>query len=232
MNQRKLALLSVFTLCLAVSAAGDDRLLVAAWNFNDDSDAPGSQLIASAGIGELTTNWVVANLADFAGSTVNLLEGDVSGRDLAFQNGGTTGSPANEGNFLTFQVSTTGLSDLHMTYAGRTTNTGMRDLEWSYSTDGSAFTPFQTVDHVEDFGGGTYGLVTIDFSSIAAAANAPMFYVRGTFFTQLGQPDPTASGSTRFDNFQFTAIPEPSAYAVLFGGLALILVVRMRRRAR
>ncbi|MCC5840947.1 MAG: PEP-CTERM sorting domain-containing protein [Opitutales bacterium] len=182
-------------------------------------------------MGTLTTNWATADLLEFAGSGINLLDGDISGRDLAFRNGGATGDPANEGNWFQFQISTVGLTELVMSYAGRTTSTGMRSLTWSYSTDGIAFTNFQTVDHFDLFGGANYGLVTVDFSSVAAASGAAAFFVRGTFATLDGQSNPQAAGNTRFDNFQFQAIPEPSTYAAIVGALFLGLVL-YRRRAR
>lgn len=218
------------TLCFAASAVGQD--VIAGWNFNDVSDSPNSQFAPSFGSGTLTTNWIFPATTDFVGSSINLMDGDVAGRDLGFANTTVTdGVSVNEGNWLQFQINTVGFTDLVMSYAGRTTGTGMRSLTWSYSTDGISFTNFETVDHVDAFGSGNYGLVTIDFSSVAAASGAATFFVRGTFSVLDGQSALTNVGNTRFDNVQFQAIPEPSTYAAIVGVLFFGLVL-YRRRAR
>lgn len=211
--------LTLLALFVGLGAAPHARAdLIAGWNFNDTSDFPDSSLAVSHGSGTLTTNWATANLTDATGSTINAFGGDPAGRDISFQNGGTTGNPANEGNWLEFEISMTGLADLVMTYAGRTTNTGMRELTWSYSTDGTSFTNHQIVDHVALFGSGNYGLVTVDFSSISALNGAEEVFIRGTFATLSGQSNPTAAGSNRFDNFQFNALPTGGETTLIWTG--------------
>ena len=123
----------------------------------------------------------------------------------------------------------TGLTDLAFSYAGRTTATGMRDLTWSWSTDGSSFTDLWTVDHHGDVGV-NYVLVERDLSGVTALNNASAVYLRGTFATQDGQSTPTTAGNTRFDNVQFTAIPEPTTLGLLLGVGGLLALRRFRRR--
>lgn len=206
--------------------------LVAGWNFNDVVEAPASQLVVSHGAGSISTNWNVDNIGNFSGTSTNRFGSDGNGSDIAFTNGTVTaGIPANEGNWLQFNLDMTNLESLVMTYAGRTTATGMRDLTWSYSTDGSTFTNFSTVDHVALFGASQYGLVTLNFSSISALNDQSNVIIRGTFATQTGQSTPTSAGSTRFDNVQFNAvvIPEPGTI-VMVGILGLAALIGLRRR--
>lgn len=240
MNTKSLLLTAVLGLTSALALANPiwdpssftvgEHYLVAGWNFNDATSQT-TLLSTSHGNGTLSTNWSTA-LGNFAGSSINTFSGDIIGRDVAFTNGGATGSPANEGLWLQFALNTTNLENLILTYAGRTTVTGMRDLSWSYSTDGTSFTPFTLVDHVDLFGAGNYGLVEVDFSSVAALNNQDAIFIRGTLTTQIDQSAPTSPGSTRFDNIQFnaTAIPEPGTLA-LIGMSALVLYFRRRLRA-
>jgi hypothetical protein len=227
---RSLALVAVAASALVTSASA--QILVAGWNFNDVSTFPGSPasaLTVSSGSGLASTSWLNANVTNFTGSSINLIGLDTAGRDLSLANGGTTGSPANAGGWIQFQVSTLGQSGVSLSYAGRTTSTGMRDLVWSWSTDGSSFTPFQSVDHVTLFTASTYGLVNVNFSSVTALDNAPAVYLRGTFNTLLGQSNPSATGSTRLDNVQITVVPEPSSAALAVAG-GFLLLAALRRR--
>jgi len=217
-------------LATASTSWGEDPTLLASWNFNDVSGVPASQFAPSSGTGSFQTNWETFN--NFAGSSLNLVEGDVAGRDLALVNGTSAEPTLNAGNWFQFNVSTLGFENLVVTYAGRTTGTGLRTLAWSYSVDGDSFTHFTTVDHVELFGSANYGLVTLDLSSITAMNNQSQISLRGTLSALEGQTAPTAAGNTRFDNVQFTAtaIPEPSTYAALLGVVVLGAVALRRRR--
>lgn len=243
MNTKALLLTAAFGLTSALALAdnpvwdpgtftpGEDYL-VAGWNFNDNTDTT-TLLSVSHGTGTLTTNWATDNISDFTGVSTNAYDDDPNGRDLALVNGGTTGNPANEGNWLQFNLNTTNLESLVMTYAGRTTATGMRELTWSYSTDGTLFTDFQTVDHNDLFDGANYGLVTLDFSSILALNNQSSINIRGTITTLDGQSSPQSAGNTRFDNVQFNAvaIPEPGTLMLVgLTGVAGLLAMRRRRK--
>jgi hypothetical protein len=214
----------------AASLSWGQETLLANWNFNETVVA--SKFAPTRGSGTLTTNWLEANLGDTTGIWINLVPGDSAGRDLGFINGGATGNAANEGRWLQFEIDMTGYEGLAFSYAGRTTSTALRHLEWFYSTDGLAFTSLGTVDHVSLFGAGNYGLVQIDLSGISVINNQSQVLIRGVLTTLDGQTAPGSTGSNRFDNVQFTAIPEPSTYAALFGVAALAAAIVIRRRRK
>lgn len=200
----------------AVSSLTAEEFLIGGWNFNDTSDAPASQMVVNHGAGTMTTNWAPENIVNFTGNSINLVPGDAAGSDIALRNGGDSGAPANEGNWVQFQIDMTEMADLQFSYAGRTTSSGMRKLTWSWSIDGTNFTDLSTVDHFDMFGGANYGLVELDLSVATEVNGQAEVFIRGTFSTPEGQTNTSAFGNTRLDNVQFrTSAPSIPGSATL-----------------
>lgn len=99
---------------------------------------------------------------------------------------------------IVFKLSTIGYSDLILNYATRGTATGFSTHNWSYSTNGTTFTPFSTITGRTST---SYSNQTVDFSSITALNNATDVYIR---LTVSGASTTTASGNNRLDNINFT----------------------------
>jgi hypothetical protein len=143
------------------------------------------------------------------GTDVN--ENATSSPNRALQMATTQGSPGSA--VLTLQVSGTGLTGFVVKYASKDNSLTGHTQTWSYSTDGSTFNFFTTVNAPND---GSWALQTIDFSSITGLNNQSSVYFRNTIgFDNNNQ-------SVSFDNISITAVPEPINAA--FAGFGLILV--------
>ncbi len=94
--KRALVVLAAAAMVMVAGSAGAS-ILVAGWNFNDDGDVPDSLFAVSHGSGTMTASWT-DDIQSFTGSTINLVDGDERGTDIAFRNDTVTdGVPANEG---------------------------------------------------------------------------------------------------------------------------------------
>jgi len=94
-------------------------------------------------------------------------------------------------------------------------------IAWDYSLNGSDFTSTGFNTAITD----NAAAASIDLSSITALDGQSVVYFRGTFSGIDG-------GVSYIDNFQVnaTAVPEPSAFAAIFGVLALGFAAMRRRR--
>ncbi len=86
--------------------------------------------------GSANNNW-----GTFAGDATNLLSGDATGSGQALA---VIGS-GNNGHYVTFQTSTLGYDAISLSYATRGTATGYSMQTWSYSINGTDFTPISTI---------------------------------------------------------------------------------------
>lgn len=171
-------------------------------DFPQAADAGVGQALLSVGGGitsETTTNTngvlVYTWIESFAGTAVNALNADPSGGSIAIE-GGTLvdGVPSNNGAYIQFQFNMTGYQDLVISYATRGTNSGFQSQEWSWSTDGTNFTPFQTISGITT----TFELKTL--GAISNLNNVATAYIRVTLTGVT-----TATGNNRLDNIQFNA---------------------------
>jgi hypothetical protein len=160
-------------------------------------------------------------IPSFGGTTVNAQPSVTGGGTISIQ-GGTEN--ANNGGYFQFAFSMAGLTDLTVSYATQRTSTGFNSQVWSWSTDGSTFTDFQTLDSIPtafaDAGGNPI------FSGPADLDNAATAFLRVTFDGATG-----SSGNNRLDNITFSAVPEPASIAL--AGLGVLGAgVALRRRAK
>lgn len=164
--------------------------------FPQDADLGVGQLTVGGGIlsetetnanGDLVYRWIPS----FAGSTINVVGDDEAGGSISIQ-GGTNAD--NNGSYIQFEFSMAAHQDLGISYATRGTASGFNTQTWSWSTDGTNFTDFETVD---DTNVTSYFLVEANGpSDLNGAATA---YLRVTFDGAT-----TSTGNNRVDNIKFT----------------------------
>ena len=185
------------------------QTLIHYWNFNNNASVAtittptstllsGSMTAISTGTNEDTDTFI-----NFAGGTgqnfnvsnLNARNGDASGTHLRYN------LPIN-GN-LQFNLPTTGYEDVVVKFTTRRSGQGAGTQTWSYSTDGTTFTTYQTVNPQDT----NPQLVTLDFSAVNGVANNPNFKLKVEFAATGGG----VGGNNRFDNFTVDANPAGGA---------------------
>jgi hypothetical protein len=133
--------------------------------------------------------------------------------------GGTAN--ANNGRFLTLNVSTVGFDNIVISFATQGTGSGFNSNQLQYSLDGVNFVNFAAPYTPP----ATFALVTFDLSSIAGLNENPDAAFRIVFNGAT-----SASGNNRLDNLvvegHSTTIPEPSSLVLLSMGLGGVLFTR------
>jgi len=217
---------------------------LAYWDFNDN-ELPGGgfgylngvfPLNASQGSGTLivggglfedtivnsNSDTVYQWIQSFGGTTVNAQPGILAGGSISPQGG--TGNE-NNGGYFQFAFTMTGLTDLNISYATQRTSTGFTTQTWSWSTDGSTFTDFQTVSSIPSGFGSAGGNPT--FSGPAGLDDAATAFLRVTFSGATN-----STGNNRLDNITLSAVPEPSTLMLGAAGLVCGAWGMLRRRKR
>lgn len=211
---KKITLLLSFALVFSIPTQAQD--IVAYWNQNSN-DLPGGGFgfladpdafpqAADLGTGSLTVGGGILDetetngngdlvyrwIPSFAGTEINMEDGDVSGGSISIQ-GGTDN--ANNGAYIQFEFSMTNKESLEISYATRGTASGFTSQTWSWSTNGTDFTDFGTIEdaNVTDF-------FLVQASAPAELDNATTAYLRVTLDGAT-----TTSGNNRFDNIKFLA---------------------------
>ena len=163
----------------------------------------------------------------FAGTSTNAQPGIPSDGSFAFQ-GGTdnNGVFANNGASVIFDVSTTGLQDIIVSWAQRGTGSGFDSRVFSYSTDGGS--NYTSVGFSGDSGtlSSTWDTATVDLSGTSTVDNLASLLLKVTYDGATG-----STGNNRWDNFtvEGTQIPEPTSLAILCGGLFALATLRRSR---
>lgn len=252
----KKGLMTLATLGLAVSATGVyAQSTITGYNFNDGATTGGSAagqpqnnatntaalLAVDRGTGTLSVSQgfiTGSNVVSFSGTTVNADAGDAAGAAIALQGG--TGAAAggvggNNGGFLQLNSSTSGFTNITVSFAAQATATGFTNDQFQYSTDGATFTNFGTAFTPQTSFSPTATppgtATTFDLSSITGLndnANAAFRLVLGGATS--------SSGNIRVDNLlvQGTAlapVPEPSGIAAMLIGMGALGLIVARRRA-
>ena len=128
------------------------------------------------------------------------------------------------GDYFQFQTSTTGFEDVIVSFDQTGSNTGPRDFQLSYSTDGTTFTNFGSVYSliVSNWNGTTVfpgHSFSFDLSSIPALDNVPNAYFRLSVAstTSINGTTVASGGTGRIDTFTVNgtaAVPEPGTIAL------------------
>lgn len=160
---------------------------------------------------------VFAWLPSFGGSVLNAQPDIPSGGSISIQGGSENG---NNGAYFTFELNMSGFTDLDISYATRGTATGFNTQTWSWSTDGTDFTDFWTVNDIS-----TSAFQARSFSGLTTLDDAENAFVRVTF-----EGASASTGNNRLDNITFAAVPEPSV--VLLLGLGFPFIFWRGRSAR
>jgi len=205
---------------------GAEAAVVAYWNFNSLTAAPGTATVISAdqGAGTIFANgsngssaWTSLNsnpqLTAFLGVSLNALGADPAGNALAPANSSSNGQS------ITISFDMTGLANLSVSYATRGTSTGFNSQSWAASVDGVNFVNIQQVTGTTS---STWSVVTLP--TITMLDGSAVAFLRITF-----QGASSTSGNNRIDNLQLNAdvIPAPGAMALL--GVAGLIGSRRRR---
>ncbi|MCT2409471.1 choice-of-anchor I family protein [Chryseobacterium antibioticum] len=174
------------------------QTLIHYWNFNNNASStsittPSSTLVS----GSLAAIAGGTSEIDFAGGTgqnfnidnLNTRNGDPSGTHLRFNN------PIGGG--LQFNLPTTGYQNAVVKFTTRRSGQGAGTQAWSYSTDGTTFVPYQTVNPQD----ANPQLITFDFSAVSGVSNNPNFKLKVEFSATGGG----TGGNNRFDNFTVDA---------------------------
>ena len=219
---------AAFAVGLIVFADSARAAVAASWTFET---APPADTTAA------TIGPIAADLG--AGSAIGVHASASTVWSTPAGNGSANSLSANNyavGDYFQFETSTTGRTDIGVTFDQTGSNTGPRDWQFSYSTDGSNFTNLGPVYSVINgaWSAGTPVTTTsfsYDLSAIPAVENAASVFFRlsvaGT--TSINGGVVATGGTGRVDNFTISdSIPEPTGLGVI--GLAAI--VGLRRRGR
>lgn len=179
---------------ISISQFSSAQELMHYWNFNNSASVTAittpSQTLGGAAINALAGGNSNINFTEGINQNFNLLNlnaqnGDAHGTHLRFDD------PI--GGALVFALPTSNHENVIVKFATRRSAQGAGSQLWSYSLDGTTFTPFATVTP----NNGDPGLATLDFSSIAAADNNRDFKLKVEFIQGPGG----VGGNNRFDNF-------------------------------
>jgi len=204
MRRTKVYQLSLLLLAVLAGSTLSAQQLLHYWNFNNNATeasllAPSQSSIPGASIVHLPGGLSAIDISGGTGQNFNVANlnarnGDPSGTHLRFNN------PI--GGALVFSLPSTGYEHIVVQFATRRSGSGAGIQYWSYTTDGTSYTAFDTLTVTD----GNPVLETLDFSAIAAAGNNPDFKIKVTFAAGSGG----SVGNNRFDNFTAEGSPAGS----------------------
>jgi hypothetical protein len=178
--------------------------LVHYWNFNEEEFlAPNQSSSSGAGITSTVSGAAAViqhDAQDQGFAALNARNGDSAGSHLRVNN------PL--GATLTLAMPTTGFSDIVVKYESRRSSQGAGDQVLSYTTDGTNFLPFTTLQPPD----GDPVVLNLDFRALPEVDDNPDFAIRIAFQQGSGG----TAGNNRFDNLtvEGTALPAtPGTFA-------------------
>ena len=207
-------------------------------NFNDMATVPLIAMIAgSDGASTQYPGTGGANGFMYNGVTYGGSGGSgTDGRSLQWAVTGGSGNSLIDSGFTVSNINLTNLQDLTMRFdirsaSGATTPlapTTFKSIEYSIDGGGN-WVNITGLLTVPDWVGATsspFSAENIDFSSIAAIENQSDVSLRFVFSD--GATNPSVNQNIRLDNLLFSAVPEPSAFA-LIGVFGLATMARRKR---
>ena len=144
------------------------------------------------------------------------------------------------GDYYQFKASTAGLSNIELMFDQASSNTGPRNFQLEYSTDGTSFTNFGSVYSVlanaspnPTWNSTTSSAIytfTDDLSSISALNNASAIYFRLADTSTVSASGGTVgtAGTDRIDNVIIQTVPEPVSLGI--GSIGVVGLLARRRR--
>jgi hypothetical protein len=208
---------------MAMAAPSAHAALLTYYDFEDGnftSDSPGLQ-----------TTSIVTLLGTFTfpagtGTMVNAVTPETTNTALTLH-------PANgEGSFKLGGLTTTGLTDVHLSFALLSAATGgsFTDLQLFYSINGGAsFNQFANVNitnHTDYNPALTFDVSALTGGAVDGVSGGNLFF--GFLFTGATDSD----AATFIDNIQVTAVPEPTTWIGGALGFPFIGFVYLQRRRR
>lgn len=142
------------------------------------------------------------------------------------------------GDYWQFSFSTSGYTALMLSFDQTGSNTGPRDFQLAFSTDGSSFTDFGSPYALANaaWSAGLYNpasTYTFDLSTVSALDNQASVFVRliDSSTVAINGGTVAAGGTSRIDNFtvNLTPVPEPATWALMCGGIAAVARIARRR---
>lgn len=213
---------------LAIVPSLANASLVTHFNFNS-YDGDSSTINANSGGGVITLAadggaWPTGELSNPTGTTVNAVGMDTAGLALSLGNAGrATGIRT-----LTIGFSTTGFSNLVLSYAAQAANSAYDMAQIEYSINGGSFVDSGiTFDPALQ---GSFNVITQNLSSLSTLNNKSSVALRLT----LSGGQLNSGQDLLIDNLQINAVATPEAHAVAMMAVAILLfgfVARERHAA-
>jgi len=208
------ATLAITAACVAPSSAA----VLAEWTFETSVPVTGGPHVAEGGVFAATSN-----ASSNTGATFSNPAG--FGSIESFSSNGW-----NAGEYFQFSAPSTGYEDITLSLAATGSNTGPRDFEVRYSTDGSSFTTLTTYTLTND----AWNAIITPAASLKGSFAAPStlddqalvyFRLAAVGTTSITGGTVATTGTSRVDNVTIngTVIPEPASLGLIaLGGLALL----------
>jgi uncharacterized protein YjiK len=186
---------TIIVALLFLTSYSNAQTLLHYWNFNNNASVttittPTTSIVPGASINAIISGSSLIDFVGGTGSNFNLLNlnaqnSDPSGTHLRFN------LPI--GSALVFALPTIGFQNIVVKFAANRSGSGAGTQVWSYTTDGTTYSPFTNVIPSS----ADPALVTLDFSAISAANNNSNFKLKVEFLQGAGG----LVGNNRFDNF-------------------------------
>ena len=233
--------LATFSSLFAIQITKAD--IIAGWTFQ--TAASTNNIIGSGKTPGATQSGISADLG--LGTASSSHASASSAWSIPAGNGSTNSWSANTwavGDFYQFSVSTTGFTNITVSYDQTGSGTGPRDFNFQYSLDGSFFSTFSSYNVVSNgflsqpwnatTSSSAYNLSFV-LSAISSLANVGAIFFRTTMAdtTSISGGSVATAGTDRIDNFTVSgnslSVPEPTTLALALGGAACLVAFRRRR---
>lgn len=200
------------------------------WNFTSGDGAPSTSPI-NITVGAITAGNVAGgNIAFNSTSSSSGYSGASGGNNAAVRTVEISQLDTSISTYFEFTVTPSADHQIYvngLTLGSRSTPTGASSLSLLSSQDNYS----TALSTIESSTSGNWGNLSFGSITLTSAIGTPL-----TFRIYAGVAGTAGSANWRIDdvtlNVTAIAVPEPSTYAAIFGGVALVGVAVMRRRKR